>query len=251
MRPRRDDQDPRALLPALAAVLTLPGPLKKLAAAAAPIHVAQARRDLLRRAAAGEEYFWNYEIAWPESQKGDILSPAALRATAGVSAGAVVARDAQRCGASAHGNRDYLNHIIYRMMQDYYFGNLMLGKLDLLSAPAGPRIALPLHRAGVRPLRLQHPGEVQAQGQDGEVLLQEGDRRHPARLDHLPAQAGVPHARGRAVRGPLGDWGRAALLDGGLTRTGFLRRDVAGARCSASTGPEATTSTTATGCGRC
>jgi hypothetical protein len=37
---------------------------------------------------------------------------------------------AERLRKSAHGQRDYLNHIIYRMMQDYYFGNLMLGKLD-------------------------------------------------------------------------------------------------------------------------
>jgi asparagine synthase (glutamine-hydrolysing) len=26
-------------------------------------------------------------------------------------------------------------------------------------------------------------------------------------------------------RGPLGEWGKSALLDGGLTRTGVLRRD--------------------------
>src|SRR4029079_6325277 len=43
----------------------LPGIIKKLAAAAAPM-VAPKRTDLLRRAAAGEEYFWNFEIAWPE-----------------------------------------------------------------------------------------------------------------------------------------------------------------------------------------
>src|SRR3954464_7193479 len=99
----------------------LPGPVKSLAAIAAPF-VAPKRTDLLRRAAAGEEYFWNFEIGWPESDKHSILSPAALRATASQNAGAVVMRDVERLRASEHGKRDYLNHIIYRMMQDYYFG---------------------------------------------------------------------------------------------------------------------------------
>ena len=52
-------------------------------------------------------------------------------------------------------------------------------------------------------------------------------------------------------RGPLGDWGRAALLDGGLTRTGLPAPRRAGRSCCASTAPAATPSTTATGCGRC
>src|SRR4051812_21704317 len=92
----------------------LPGIVKKLAAAAAPM-LAPKRSDILRRAAAGDEYFQNFEIAWHESDKASILSPAALRAATSESAEAVVARDAQRLRASAHGERDYLNHIVYRM----------------------------------------------------------------------------------------------------------------------------------------
>ena len=47
------------------------------------------------------------------------------------------ARRASGFDASAHGERDYLNYMIYAMMQDNYFGNLMLSKLDLLSAQLG------------------------------------------------------------------------------------------------------------------
>jgi asparagine synthase (glutamine-hydrolysing) len=203
----------------------LPGPLKKLAAMAAPM-ISPKRSDLLRRAAAGEEYFWNYEIAWPESQKGDILSPAALRATAGVSAGEVVARDAQRLRASAHGNRDYLNHIIYRMMQDYYFGNLMLGKLDLLSARLGLESRCPY----TEPRYSHFVYNIPAKFKQKEGVVKYFFKKAiagilPDSIIYRPKQ-GFRTPVVELFRGPLGEWGREALLDGGLTRTGFLRRDV-------------------------
>src|SRR5260221_8931053 len=46
----------------------------------------------------------------------------------------IVARNRKRVDASAHGRRDYLNYMIYAMMQDNYFGNLMLSKLEFLSS---------------------------------------------------------------------------------------------------------------------
>ena len=77
--------------PQVGAVLELPKPLLKLAAAAAP-KLSPKRTDILRRAAAGDEYFWNFEIAWPESEKG--IDPVAGRA----------ARD-HRTSASARSSR--------------------------------------------------------------------------------------------------------------------------------------------------
>jgi asparagine synthase (glutamine-hydrolysing) len=202
----------------------LPGPVKKLAAAAAPM-IAPKRTDLLRRAAAGEEYFWNFEIGWPESEMGDILSPAAMRATSGDKAGAVVARDVQRLRASAHGNRDYLNHIIYRMMQDYYFGNLMLGKLDLLSAQLGLESRCPYTEPAYSHFVYNIPAKFkQKNGMVKYFFKKAIEGILPDSIIYRPKQ-GFRTPVVELFRGALGDWGKSALLDGGLTRTGFLRRD--------------------------
>ncbi|HET6148258.1 MAG TPA: asparagine synthase (glutamine-hydrolyzing) [Polyangia bacterium] len=202
----------------------LPGIIKKLAAAAAPM-VAPKRTDLLRRAAAGEEYFWNFEIAWPEAEKSDILSPAAMRAVAGENAGAVVMRDVQRLRASAHGERDYLNHIIYRMMQDYYFGNLMLGKLDLLSAHLGLESRCPFTEPKYSHFVYNIPAKFkQKDGMVKYFFKKAIDGILPDSIIYRPKQ-GFRTPVVELFRGPLGEWGKSALLDGGLTRTGVMRRD--------------------------
>jgi len=202
----------------------LPGVVKKLAAMAAPI-IAPGRVDLLRRAAVGGEYFWNFEIAWPESEKGDILSPQAARAAASEDAGTVVARDVQRLHASAHGERDYLNHVIYRMMQDYYFGNLMLGKLDLLSAHLGLESRCPFTEPKYAHFVYNIPAKFKAK--DGMVkyfFKKAIDGILPDSIIYRPKQ-GFRTPVVELFRGSLGEWGKSALLDGGLTRTGILRRD--------------------------
>jgi asparagine synthase (glutamine-hydrolysing) len=202
----------------------LPGIVKKLAAAAAPM-VAPKRTDLLRRAAAGEEYFWNFEIAWPEVEKGDILSPQALRGVINESAGGVVARDVQRLRASAHGDRDYLNHIIYRMMQDYYFGNLMLGKLDLLSAHLGIESRCPFTEPKYAHFVYNIPAKFkQKDGMVKYFFKKAITGILPDSIIYRPKQ-GFRTPVVELFRGPLADWGQSALLDGGLTRTGVLRRD--------------------------
>jgi asparagine synthase (glutamine-hydrolysing) len=202
----------------------LPGPVKKLAAAMAPM-LAPKRSELLRRAAAGEEYFQNFEIAWPESEKASILSPAAMRASAGENVNAVVARDAERLRASAHGNRDYLNHIVYRMMQDYYFGNLMLGKLDLLSAHLGLESRCPYTEPEYAHFVYNIPAQFkQKDGMVKYFFKKAIDGILPDSIIYRPKQ-GFRTPVVELFRGPLGDWGREALLDGGLTRTGFMRRD--------------------------
>jgi asparagine synthase (glutamine-hydrolysing) len=187
--------------------------------------LAPKRTDLLRRAAAGEEYFWNFEIGWPESDKASILSPAAIRATASQSAGAVVARDVERLRASAHGGRDYLNHIIYRMMQDYYFGNLMLGKLDLLSAHLGVEARCPYTEPGYAHFVYNIPAKFkQKDGMVKYFFKKAIEGILPESIIYRPKQ-GFRTPVVELFKGPLADWGREALLDGGLTRTGFLRQD--------------------------
>jgi asparagine synthase (glutamine-hydrolysing) len=202
----------------------LPGPLKKLAAAAAPM-ISPKRTDILRRLAAGEEYFWNYEIGWPETDKGSILSPSAMRVAAAESAGVVVARDAERLRASAHGQRDYLNHIIYRMMQDYYFGNLMLGKLDLLTAPLGLEARCPYTERDYAHFVYNIPAKFKQKDGTVKYFFKKAIAGIlPDSIIYRPKQ-GFRTPVVELFKGALGDWGRSALLDGGLTRTGFLRRD--------------------------
>jgi asparagine synthase (glutamine-hydrolysing) len=202
----------------------LPGTVKKLAALVAPM-ISPKRTDLLRRAAAGEEYFWNYEIAWSETDKGEILSPSALRAVAGQSAAAVVARDVEALRSSAHGQRDYLNHIIYRMMQDYYFGNLMLGKLDLLSSHLGLEARCPYTEPKYAHFVYNIPAKFKQKDGTVKYFFKKAiDGILPDSIIYRPKQ-GFRTPVVELFRGPLGDWGREALLDGGLTRTGFMRRD--------------------------
>jgi len=202
----------------------LPGPVKKLAAAVAPV-IAPKRTDLLRRAAAGEEYFWNFEIGWPDSEKGQILSPTAMRAVASETPGAVVERDVRRLRASAHGERDYLNHIIYRMMQDYYFGNLMLGKLDLLTGHLGLEARCPYTEPKYAHFVYNIPAKFKQKDGTVEYFFKKAiDGILPDSIIYRPKQ-GFRTPVVELFRGPLGDWGKDALLSGGLTRTGFLRRD--------------------------
>ncbi|HMF40309.1 MAG TPA: asparagine synthase (glutamine-hydrolyzing), partial [Polyangia bacterium] len=202
----------------------LPGVVKKLASAFSPV-ISPRHKDILRRAAAGEEYFWNYEIAWPQSEMASILSPAAIRATASERAGAFVARDVERLRASAHGKRDYLNHIIYRMMQDYYFGNLMLGKLDLLAGGLGLDARCPYTDPSYAHFVYNIPAKFkQKDGMVKYFFKKAIDGILPDSIIYRPKQ-GFRTPVVELVRGRLGDWGRSALLDDGLTRTGFLRRD--------------------------
>jgi len=202
----------------------LPGPVKKLAAAVAPV-IAPKRTDLLRRAAAGEEYFWNFEIGWPDSEKGQILSPTAMRAVASETPGAVVERDVRRLRASAHGERDYLNHIIYRMMQDYYFGNLMLGKLDLLTGHLGLEARCPYTEPKYAHFVYNIPAKFKQKDGTVKYFFKKAiDGILPDSIIYRPKQ-GFRTPVVELFRGPLGDWGKDALLSGGLTRTGFLRRD--------------------------
>jgi len=201
----------------------LPKPLLKLAAAAAP-KLSPKRTDILRRAAAGDEYFWNYEIAWPESEKGSILSPDALRATQDVSVGAVVRRDVQRLKQSAHGTRDYLNHIIYRMMQDYYFGNLMLGKLDVLAGQLGLDARSPYSEAEYAHFVYNIPAKFKQRNGTVKYFFKKAiSGILPDSIIYRPKQ-GFRAPVVELFAGKLGDWGEDMLLNGGLTKLGFLQR---------------------------
>jgi asparagine synthase (glutamine-hydrolysing) len=204
--------------------MQLPSFVRKLAAAAAPV-LAPKRADLMQRAAAGEEYFWNFEIAWPESSLGDILSPDALKRTSGEKASGVVARDVERLKASEHGKRDYLNHIIYRMMQDYYFQNLMLGKLDLLSSQLGLEPRCPYTEPAYAHFVYNVPATFKQKGGMVKYFFKKAiEGLLPDSIIYRPKQ-GFRTPVVELFRGKLGDWAQPYLLDDGFTKSGFLRRD--------------------------
>ena len=151
----------------------------------------------------------------------NILSPDAMRATAVRERRAPSwPRDVARLAASAHGKRDYLNHIIYRMMQDYYFGNLMLGKLDLLAGHLGLDARCPYTEPDYAHFVYNIPAKFKQKDGMVKYFFKKAITGILPGLDHLPAQAGLPHARRRAVQGRArrlgagGDPGRRTHGDG-------------------------------------
>jgi asparagine synthase (glutamine-hydrolysing) len=203
----------------------LPGAFKKLAARLAPV-VDPRRTDLLQRAAAGEDYFWSYEIAWPQSQLAEVLGEEAARQAAADPVSNVVARDGARLGRSAHGGRDYLNHIIYRMMQDYYFGNLMLGKLDLLASRLSLEPRCPYTAPSYAHFAFNVPAALkQRQGTVKYFFKKAIAGLLPDDIIYRPKQ-GFRTPVVELFRRELGDFARPVLLEGGLTALGVLRRPV-------------------------
>jgi hypothetical protein len=101
----------------------------------------QRGRTSSRAPPSGEEYFWTYETAWMDTEKGDILAPDVRSERAS----RIVVECKRHFEASEHKGSDYLFYIIYAMMQDFYFSNLMLTKLDLLASSLGlePRCPTP------------------------------------------------------------------------------------------------------------
>ena len=152
------------------------------------------RRDILERAARGDEYFWSYETAWMDTDKAAVLAPDVLEANA--------ARGTCRRGAvgsqfeaSPHAGRDYLAYVIYAMMQDFYFTNLMLGKLDLLAGALGIEPRCPYTAPEYAHFVFNIPAPLKTRNGAGEVLLQEGHRRRAR-----PTTSSTARSRGSARR---------------------------------------------------
>lgn len=206
-------------------LMRLPKPVRQAAAALAPL-VSPKRIDVLRRAADDDEYFWSYEVAWPETEL-DKLVPADVwgRVQAELPS-TIVARNRRRVNASAHGGRDYMNYIVYAMMQDNYFGNLMLSKLDLLSS----RLALESRCPYTSPAYAHWVYNVPAKFKyrDGwvkhffkksiEGVLKDDIIYRPKQGFRTPVQ--------ELFAGRLGEWARPVLLETGFTQKGLLSRAV-------------------------
>lgn len=202
----------------------LPRLVRELAAKVAPL-ISPARAEVLERAARGREYFVSFETAWMDSEKHRIMAPELLEIVAEHRSLVHAERDAERLRRSAHGARDYLAQIVYRMMQSYYFGNLMLSKLELLSASCGVEARCPYTATDYAHLAFNVPARFKTEGGQVKAFF----RR--AIADLLPESVVSRKKQGfrtpvvELFRGELAEQAAPWLLELGLSRTGWLRRD--------------------------
>jgi len=179
------------------------------------------RKDVLARAAAGEEYFWSYETAWMDSNKDDILTPDVHSERAS----RIVSECRQRFDASDHTGSDYLFYIIYAMMQDFYFPNLMLAKLELLASSLGLEPRCPYAEPEYAHFVFNIPARLKTK--DGLVkyfFKKAIEGVLPDEIIYRPKQ-GFRTPVVELFQGQLGKWAEPILLETGLTREGLLRRN--------------------------
>jgi asparagine synthase (glutamine-hydrolysing) len=202
-----------------------PALMRHLAAWLGPI-VWPERREILQRAASEDsEYFWNFDIGWMPLDKRAVLTPSGWEQCQAEDSYQVVKRHAARFRASEHSRRDYLNYIVYTMMQDHYFGNLMLSKLELLSSRLGIEARCPY----TEPKYAHFVYNVPAGFKTKDGLVKYFFKKSIAGL--LPDSVIYRPKQGfrtpvvELFRGALGDWAEPVLMEQGLSRIGFFRRE--------------------------
>lgn len=204
-------------------LMRLPRLARGAAAALAPL-LDPRRSDVLRRAADDGEYFWSFEVAWHQSQLSELLSPDLWARCQRELPETIVERNRSRVDATAHGRRDYLNYMIYAMMQDNYFGNLMLSKLDLLSARLGLEARCPFTEPAYAHWAFNVPATFKAR--DGLVkyfFKKSIDGVLPHDIIYRPKQ-GFRTPVQELFAGRLADWARPILLETGFTKLGVIRQ---------------------------
>jgi asparagine synthase (glutamine-hydrolysing) len=201
--------------------MRLPAMARRAGARLAPLLFPH-RRDVLARAARGQAYFWSFEIGWPESAINEILPPSAR--VADESAAEVIDRVAARLRAAGR-RRDYLDDVIYTMMQDHYLGNLMLGKLYSLAARLGLEARCPYAASPYAHFVFNVPAALKIKNGTVKYVFKRAiEDLLPRDVVYRPKQ-GFRTPTGELFRGALGEWARPHLYDEGLTREGRLRRD--------------------------
>ena len=205
-------------------LMRLPRLARRLLAAVVPRALADPRRRARPRGSRRRVLHQSYEIGWTDQAKTEILTPAAIERTRDASAGAIVADRARAIRRSRHG-RDYPAHVIAMMMQDYYLGNLMLGKLEQLSSRLGIEARCPYTSPAYVHYVYNIPSRFKARGREVKSFFKAAIRGLlPPDIVDRPKQ-GFRTPLPEMFRGRLGDWAEPILLETGLTRTGVLRRD--------------------------
>jgi asparagine synthase (glutamine-hydrolysing) len=205
-------------------LMRLPRPVRGAAAALAPL-VTPGRSDVLRRAADDGEYFWSYEVAWAQSQLPALISPELWAQAQSELPETIVARNRRRVDATAHGQRDYMNYMIYAMMQDNYFGNLMLSKLDLLASRLGLEARCPFTEPAYAHWVFNVPASFKSrEGWVKYFFKKSIEGVLPHDIIYRPKQGFRTPAQ-ELFAGRLGEWARPVLLETGFTRLGLIKRD--------------------------
>jgi len=181
------------------------------------------RHDVLERAARGDEYFWSYETAWMDSDKAAILAPDFVRIAP--RAARIPEAFRRRFDATAHAGRDYLAYVVYAMMQDYYFTNLMLGKLDLIAASLGIEPRCPYTAPEYAHFVFNIPAPLKAKDGVVKVFFKKAIEGVLDRDVIYRPKQGFRTPVVELFRGALGRWAEPILLEAGLTRAGVLQRD--------------------------
>lgn len=218
-------------------LMKMPKVLRGAAAKLAPL-ISPSRADVLQRAADDSEYFWSYEVAWHQSQLSGLLSPELWSRVQAELPQSIVARNRKRVDASAHGQRDYLNYMIYSMMQDNYFGNLMLSKLDLLSAKLALEARCPFTEPAYAHWVYNVPAKFKSR--DGWVkyfFKKSIEGVLPNDIIYRPKQ-GFRTPVQELFAGRLGEWARPILLETGFTKLGLLRKEALSALLDSHKGRE-------------
>ena len=205
-------------------LMKVPKLLRGVAAKLAPM-VSPSRVDVLQRAADDSEYFWSYEIAWPQTQLQSIISPELWARVQGELPATIVDRNRKRVDASAHGKRDYMNYMIYAMMQDNYFGNLMLSKLELLSASLGLESRCPFTEPAYAHWVYNVPAEFKAKDTWVKWFFKKSiEGVLPNDIIYRPKQ-GFRTPVQELFAGRLGDYAEPILMETGFTKLGLLQKD--------------------------
>jgi asparagine synthase (glutamine-hydrolysing) len=181
------------------------------------------RHDILERAARGDEYFWSYETAWMDTDKAAVLAPDVLSRTPRAARVPTALR--HHFEESLHRDRDYLAYVIYAMMQDFYFTNLMLGKLDLLASSVSVEPRCPYTAPAYAHFVFNIPATLKTRNGLVKYFFKKAiEGLLEADVIYRPKQ-GFRTPVIELFRGALGKWAEPILLDAGLTREGILRRD--------------------------
>lgn len=200
-----------------------PALVRRMAAAAAPYLFAK-RADILTRAAREQEYFWSFEIGWPQSKKPEILTRAALGRLGTRSCAEAITRCRAHFNNSPHAQRDYLNYIVYAMMQDFYFGNLMLGKLDLLARRLGLDARCPYTEPGYAHFVYNIPAAFKTRDHTVKWFFKKAiEGLLPNEIIYRPKQ-GFRTPVVELFKGRLAEWAQPWLLEGGFTAEGIIER---------------------------
>jgi asparagine synthase (glutamine-hydrolysing) len=200
-----------------------PSGVRKLLAVVGPL-VSPQRADILGRAARDDDYFQSFEIGWPDSRKGDVMTPTAMQRLGAHTSALTIGERRRHFARSEHARRDYLNYIVYAMMQNVYFGNLMLGKLDLLARGLGLDARCPYSEPQYAHFVYNIPAPYKMQ--DGMVkwfFKKAIEGLLPNEIIYRPKQ-GFRTPVVELFRGQLATWARPYLLDGGFTKEGLISR---------------------------